>query len=113
MSITVSLNTSVKPPVTVSPNPYDVSQGTAETITWVPASGQTFAFKSLTFANNPACFGTPNVSNTQITVQDTNNNAGPAITYTYTIVVSYNGQSYSSATTGPGGTGGDPGIRNR
>ena len=115
MSITVTLDTSAKPPVTVSPNPYDVSAGTAESLTWVPATGQTFTFKSLTFTSNPSCMGTPGVTPAQVTVQDTNgtNPGSPAVTYPYTVVVEYNGQSYSSDETGVTGTGSKPGIRNR
>jgi hypothetical protein len=115
MSITVSLDTSAKPPVTVSPNPYDVSAATAESLTWAPATGQTFTFKSLVFANNPSCMGTPVVAPALVTVQDTNgtNPGSPAVTYPYTVVVEYNGQSYSSAETGITGGGTSPGIRNR
>ena len=115
MSITVSLNTGAKPPVTVSPDPYDVSANTVESLTWVPATGQTFTFKSLTFANNPSCMGTPNVTSAQVTVQDTNgtNPGSPAVTYPYTVVVEYNGLPYSSDNTGITGTGSKPGIRNK
>ena len=113
MSIIVTLNTAAKPPVTVSPNPYDVTSKGLSEITWAPASGQTFKFVSLTPANNPSVFSAPTVTDGAIYMNDTNNNAGPAIGYQYTIVVSLNGVNYSSATTGIGGTGGAPVIRNR
>ena len=115
MSITVTLDTSAKPPVTVSPNPYDVSAGTAESLTWVPATGQTFTFKSLTFTSNPSCMGQPSVTPAQVTVQDTNgtNPGSPAISYPYTVVVENAGISYSSAASGVTGTPTNPNIRNR
>lgn len=112
MSIIVTLNTAAKPPVTVSPNPFDVTSSGLQSLTWIPASGQTFEFVSLTFANNPSCFSAPTVNKAAIYVNDTNTNAGPATTYPYTIVVSQNGVNHSSATTGLSATGGAPAIRN-
>lgn len=114
MPIYVSLTTSVKPPVTVSPDPCDVSAGTVESITWMPATGQNFTFKGLSFANKPSSMGTPNVTLALVTVQDTNgNNPGsPSTTYPYTVMVEYNGQSYSSVPLGIDGNFGDSAIRN-
>ncbi|MFI4969031.1 MAG: hypothetical protein ACHP7D_02415 [Lysobacterales bacterium] len=112
MSITVTLNTANKPPVTVSPNPFDVASKGLQSLTWVPATGQTFEFVSLTFSNNPSAFSVPSVAKAAISVNDTNNNIGASTSYPYTIVVSLNGVNYSSAATGIGGTGGTPTIRN-
>ena len=112
MSITVTLNTASKPPVTVSPNPFDVASKGPQSLTWVPATGQTFEFVSLTFTNNPSVFSTPGVAKAVISVTDTNNNIGTATSYPYTIVVSLNGVNYSSAATGIEATGGTPTIRN-
>ena len=112
MSITVSLDVNAKPPVTVSPDPYSVSAGPAATVTWVPAAGQTFTFKSLSGLPSPP-FGTPSCTATQITVNDTPPApGGPAITYPYTIIVESGGKTYSSDPPGLAGTQKKPGIRN-
>ncbi|MGA9421720.1 MAG: hypothetical protein WBW61_05105 [Rhodanobacteraceae bacterium] len=113
MSITVTLNTANKPPVAVSPPTYDVSSKGLSEITWVPATGQNFKFVSLTVANNPGNFSAPTVTDGKVFINDTNNNVGDAIPYPYTIVVNQNGVNYSTATPGPGGTGGAPIIRNK
>jgi hypothetical protein len=98
--------------VTVQPPVHQVNKGN-QSITWVPFASQDFTFTSLSFANNPSCFNTPNISSGQITVQDNNQNTGSDVDYPYTIVVTSNGQQYSSATLGAGADPGSPTIRNK
>ena len=110
-SIKVSLNTSVTPALTVDPVKHEVNARN-DTIKWKesptsPTKG--FTFTSLTFSGNPTCFEDLDVGATEISVDD--DNTGPN-EYPYTIVVSYNGQQYSSAGARIGGTGGDPSIKN-
>jgi hypothetical protein len=112
LPVQVSLNPGATPPVTVQPPIHSVNRGN-ERITWVPAGNQQFAFKSLSFANNPSCFGTPTISAAQVTVQDNNQNNGTETDYPYTLVVTSNGQDYSS---GGMGIDADPGsslIKNK
>jgi hypothetical protein len=101
MAVEVSLNTSASPPVTVNPQIHDVNQGN-QTIKWKPASHQSFAFSSLSIDGNPSCFGTPDVSVSEITVTD--NNPGADAYYAYTIKVTSNGVTYSSALSRPNPT---------
>jgi hypothetical protein len=101
MAVEVSLNTSASPPVTVNPQIHDVNQGN-QTIKWKPASHQSFAFSSLSIDGNPSCFGTPDVSASEITVTD--NNPGADAYYAYTIKVTSNGVTYSSALSRPNPT---------
>ena len=109
-TVQVSLDINAVPPVTCHPKQTPVNRGNEE-INWVPAQNQTFAFQSLTIQDNPPCFGTPDVTAQEISVSDENDaTSGP---YPYTIVVTYNGQSYSSAGAGIGGNPGDPTIQNK
>lgn len=108
-TIQVSLDTSANPPVTCNPKTTSVNQGN-QTINWTQAQNQSFTFTSLTFANNPTCFGTPVVSNTGISVTDNNTAAGD---YPYTIVVTSGGIEYSTAKSGPTAGGSDPTIQNK
>ena len=101
MAVEVSLNTSASPPVTVNPQIHDVNQGN-QTIKWKPASHQSFAFSSLSIDGNPSCFGTPDISASEITVTD--NNPGADAYYAYTIKVTSNGVTYSSALSRPNPT---------
>ena len=94
-TITVSLNTSANPPVTVDQPTLSVGPG-LQTITWVPAAGQNFSFTSLTGLPNPP-FSQAHVSNGSISISDNNNGPGVQNYYTYTIVVTFNGQQYSTA----------------
>lgn len=113
MAVEVSLNPSANPPVTVQPPLHSVDRGN-DTIKWKAAAGQNFTFTSLSIANNPSCFGTPSVSDSEISVTDNNQNNGPdSVYYGYTIVVSANGQSYSSAVGGPAAQSSGPTIKNR
>src|SRR5690348_8981212 len=96
MAVQVSLDTTANPPVTVNPRVHDVNRGN-QTVTWERASNQTFTFSSLSGLPNPP-FGTPSVSDSEITVSD--NNTGP-VAYGYTIVVTYNNQQYSTAPSRP------------
>jgi len=96
MAVQVSLDTSANPPVTVNPRVHDVNNGN-QTIKWERASNQTFTFTSLTGLPNPP-FGTPSVSDSEITVTDNNTSAAA---YGYTIVVTYNGQQYSTSPSRP------------
>lgn len=101
MAVEVSLNTSANPPVTVNPQIHHVNQGN-QTIEWKPANNQSFTFFSLSIDGNPSCFGTPNVSNGEITVTD--DNPGTDTYYPYTIVVTSSGVPYSSAPSRPNPT---------
>jgi hypothetical protein len=113
MSIQVSLNPNAKPPVTVSPNVYDLTAKGASQITWSIASGQNFSFVSLSFQPNASrLLGTPQISAASISVSADNTNSGPAVDYPYTLIVSQNGVSYSTGPVGPESTGGAPVIRN-
>ena len=96
MPVQVSLNPTAHPPVTVNPQVHNVNQGN-ETIRWELAAGQNFSFTSLSFAGNPSCFGSPSISNSEISVVDNNPHNGTETTYPYTLVVTANGQQYSSA----------------
>jgi hypothetical protein len=96
MAVQVSLDTSANPPVTVQPRVHNVNRGN-ETIKWERASNQTFTFSSLTGLPNPP-FGTPGVSDTEITITDNNTSADA---YGYTIVVMLNGVPYSTAPSRP------------
>ncbi len=100
MAVQVSLNTNANPPVTVNPQIHDVNPGNG-TIKWERANNQTFTFASLSWLPNPP-FGTPSVSDSEITVTD--NNPGVNTYYPYVIVVNYNGQPYSSAPSRPNPT---------
>jgi hypothetical protein len=110
-SIKVSLNTSASPAVTLDPVKHEVTAGN-DTIKWKesptsPTKG--FTFTSLTFVGNPTCFEDLDVGATEISVDD--DNTGPN-EYPYTIVVTYNGQQYSSSGQ-IGGNPGDPTINNK
>jgi len=96
MAVQVSLDTSANPPVTVNPRVNNVNGGN-QTINWERASNQTFTFTSLTGLPNPP-FGTPSVSDSEITVTDNNRSAAA---YGYTIVVTYNNQQYSTVPSRP------------
>jgi len=108
-TIQVSLDTNASPPVTCNPKTASINQGN-QTINWTQAQNQSFAFTSLTFANNPTCFGTPNVTSSGISVTDDNTSAGD---YPYTLVVTLNGVQYSTASSGVYGGGSDPTIKNK
>lgn len=114
MAIQVSLNAANNPPVTVQPPIHSVNHGN-ETIKWEPAANQDFTFESLSFKDNPSCFGAPSVATGEITVTDNNQNTGPEVGYPYTIVVKApNGQTYSShKTKNPGTDDGAPTIKNK
>ncbi|RDI97580.1 hypothetical protein DVT68_14890 [Dyella solisilvae] len=112
MTIKVYLDTTQTPPVTVNPEIHNVNHGN-ETITWVPGDNQSFAFSGLTIpAGNytpPNPFGTPVVTDGEITVTDSN---GSSATYLYIISVTSGGQTYSSNAVGIGGGAGNPSIKN-
>jgi hypothetical protein len=112
MAVQVSLDPNATPPVTVQPPIHSVNHGN-HTITWEPAASQDFTFKSLSFANNPSCFGTPSIQDAKVTVSDDNPNNGTETDYPYTITVTSNGHDYSS---GGVGIDADPGssiIKNK
>ena len=114
MAIQVSLDPTANPAVTVQPPIHSVNNGN-ETIKWEPAANQDFTFDSLSFKDNPSCFGSPSIAAGEITVMDNNQNTGPEIGYPYTIVVKApNGQTYSShKTKNPTGDDSSPAIRNK
>lgn len=96
MAVQVSLDTTANPPVTVNPRVHDVNRGN-QTIKWERANNQTFSFSSLSGLPNPP-FGTPSISDSEISISDDNTGAAA---YGYTIVVSYNGNQYSTAPSQP------------
>jgi len=96
MAVQVSLDTSVNPPVIVSPRVHDVNSGN-QTIKWERANNQTFTFTSLSGLPNPP-FSNLSVSDSEITITDNNRSAAA---YGYTIVVTYGGQQYSTAPSRP------------
>ena len=110
-SIKVSLNTGANPAVTCEPQIHNVNPGN-DTIKWKESTtspNKGFTFTSLTFSGNPSCFEDLDVQPAEISVDD--DNTGPN-QYPYTIVVSYNGQPYTSAKSKIGGGEGDPSIKN-
>lgn len=108
-TVQVSLNVNASPPVTCNPKTTSINHGN-DTIYWEQAQNQTFTFTSLSFPGNPPCFGTPDVTPSQISVTDDNEVSGD---YPYIIVVTYNNVQYSSAASGIGGNPGDPMIKNK
>lgn len=93
--VTISLDTSADPPVSVDNPTLEVSSG-LHTITWVPAAGQTFTFPSdgaLTGLPSPPF--TTHVEENSITASD-NNGPGYQNYYVYTLTVLYGGQQYST-----------------
>ncbi|MEO5621910.1 MAG: hypothetical protein ABJB02_05905 [Dokdonella sp.] len=111
MEIQVKLDPNANPPVTVLPVHQSVNHGN-QTLIWVPFANENFAFVSLTGLPNPP-FSNPAVSASKITVTDNNQNNGPEVVYPYTIVVSANGTSYSSAKASPILGNGNPTINNK
>lgn len=102
MTIKVSLDTTKTPPeVTVKPENYNVNNGN-ETINWVPDAHQTFTFSGLTIADPP--FGVPTITPSEISVTDVYSVPGE---FSYTIFVSYNGNTYSSGLVSSTGRGGN------
>ncbi len=114
MTIEVYLDTTKTPPVTVVPPVKEKNKG-KDTITWKPGKGQDFSFVSVIFANNPPGFGPGALKSNgkEVTVEDDNSGGATVGDFPYTVVVSYQGQEYSSATPGPGGEDSDPTIRNK
>jgi hypothetical protein len=108
-TVQVSLVTNGAPPVTCNPKTASINQGN-QTIKWEQAQNQNFCFTSLTFLDNPTCFSTPVITDTEITVTDNNTAAGE---YPYILVVTSGGIEYSTATGGIAGGGGDPAIKNK
>jgi hypothetical protein len=107
MTIKVSLDTSANPPVTVDPDCHNVNQGN-ETIIWVRAANQVdFDFSSLTIPDPP--FGVPSIADSEISVTDQNDTPE---TYSYTISVTYGGNTYTSTKIGPAAGSGNPTIKN-
>lgn len=90
MNLVVTLNPNGDPKVTVSPESEPVNPGTVRNLTFVRGEGQTFSFSSLTFDGGN--FTTPVVTDTQITTTD---NSGTG-TFTYTLVVTQDGNPYNS-----------------
>lgn len=111
MPVQVSLNPTGHPPVTVNPQVQNVNHGN-ETIRWERAAQQSFTFVSLTGLPNPP-FSAPTVSDSEISVTDNNPNNGTETSYPYIIVVSANGQQYSSAASRIAQQSGGPTIKNR
>ena len=112
MTIKVSLDVNASPPVTVNPDKEHVNSGN-QTITWVPAANQpAFTFTGVTFSTTPNPFSAPTITTDPAKMTVTEDNSTPGVDYPYTITVSLNGISYSSASSGIGGKAGDPVIHN-
>lgn len=113
-TVHVSLDTSVSPPVvTCKPEHLPVDRGSAP-INWLPAENQSFTFASLN-GLPPSIFGTPDVTDGEITVTDNNQNNGPEIVYPYSVCVSYGRNPSHTCCTGSGSEGnpGDPTVNNK
>ncbi len=107
-TIHVSLDTSANPPVTCNPKHHPINRGN-DAIKWEPAANQSFTFSSLIGLPNPP-FTTPVVTDSEITVTDSNVGAGE---YPYTLTVMLGGSPYTTTTSSAAGTGSsDPSIKN-
>jgi hypothetical protein len=113
MSIKVYLDTTANPAVTCDPPEKEKDRGKRR-LSWEPGSKQKFDFVSLTFAVNPGCFDTPKVKKKKITANDNNSGKSSVGTFLYTVVVSKDGQNYSSASVSAKTVGGanSPTIKN-
>lgn len=111
MPVQVSLNPTGHPPVTVNPPVHNVNHGN-ETITWERAAQQNFTFVSLTGLPSPP-FSSPSISDSEISVTDNNQNNGTETSYPYILVVTANGQQYSSAGSRIQQQSGGPTIKNK
>jgi phosphoribulokinase len=113
MTIKVSLNISVTPPVTVNPTKETVNNGN-QTVVWVPAANQpSFTFVGVTFSTNPNPFSAPTITTSPVQMSVTDSNTKSGVDYPYMITVNSNGINYNSATLGIGGNDGDPMIHNK
>lgn len=112
--ITVKLNINPGPgkaAVTCHPPQFNANLGNQE-IKWNPGGDEDFTFTSLTgLSENPPFSGLA-VSDSEITINDNDQNAGE---YSYTIWVraDANGSPYSTIPTDPAATATDPCIVNR
>lgn len=113
VAVSVSLNITADPAVTLSPHEIPVEHGETE-ITWTGSSSSPntgFDFSSLSFGSStPSCFSNLSVSSSEITIDDDNLCKGK---YSYTLDVNYDGKTYSSVKTGPGGDMTSPTIHNK
>jgi hypothetical protein len=105
-TITVSLNTSADPPVTVNTPTLVITSTGEQTIQWVPGGSTSFTFTSLQVLTSPNPITVGPITGSLITAQDDNDTPG-TFTYPYRIVVTANGVQYS--TDRQGTTGDDPG----
>lgn len=112
MTIEVYLDTTADPAVTVEPQHKDKDKG-KDTITWKPGKHQNFTFTSLKFDTEPNPFGTPDVKDHKITVDDDNSSGTSIGDFPYTIVVQYNGKPYNSKKISPSGEIMGPVIHNK
>ncbi|MBS0431759.1 MAG: hypothetical protein JSS21_05060 [Proteobacteria bacterium] len=95
-NISVSLNTSNNPPVSINPESQPVSASNSM-ITWTPSSsGQAFTFTNVV-GLPPVVFTNKQISNGQISIMD----GGQSGIYPYAIVVTSNGVQYSSQPSQP------------
>ena len=96
--VQVSLDINANPPVTTIPDPLAVGKGN-NIIEWVPNEGspyQPFTFVWLSGLPGPPAFLKLNVTDSQITVHDDNSAIAH---YPYAIIVSYQGEYYSTDST--------------
>lgn len=94
-TITVSLDTSANPPVTVNTPTLVITSTGQQTIEWVPGGSTSFAFTSLEILTTPNPITVAPITNSLITAQDNNNTPG-TYTYTYRIVVTSSNVQYST-----------------
>lgn len=111
--VQVSLDTSVTPPVVnCNPTHVPVDRGNAS-INWVPAPHQSFTFDSLSKLTDPPFKLPPTISDSEITVDDDNQNKGSEIAYPYKLCVKYNNHIYCTPPPNPKTGNGSPTINNK
>lgn len=109
-TITVQLDVDAVPPVTVDNPDQPVEVSGTSAIQWVRAPGQSFTFTSLVFAaaDCPIKVNHFDPGVTVVTANDDNTSPG---TYSYHIVVDFEGTHYHTGV-GPAGDEDDPSIEN-
>jgi hypothetical protein len=110
-TVTVSLDTSADPPVTVSTQNLIIDSTGDQIINWVPGGSTTFTFTSLEITTIPNPITVTSVADSLVVATDDNEAPG---TYTYRIVVTSNNLQYSTDQSGAtGGDPGDPSLENK
>jgi hypothetical protein len=110
-TVTVSLDISADPPVTVSTQNLIIDSTGDQTINWVPGGSTSFTFKSLEVITDPNPITVTSVTDSLVIATDDNEAPG---TYTYRIVVTSDNVQYSTDQSGvTGGDPGDPTVENK